>query len=136
MMSEQNKALAKEFFGLFRPGSRDNFDEIVHSNFQHNSWPWATPGAAGIRELIAMVDTGFTDFGFQIEDAIAEGDKVVFRVSESATHNGEMMGIPGTGKKISWTGIHIFRIEDGKIAEHWREQDMLGFMQQMGAVES
>jgi predicted ester cyclase len=77
---------------------------------------------------------GFPDVVSTIEDLIAEGDKVVARWRSRATHQGEYMGIPPTGKEVAFTGISVYRIEGGKIAESWNSEDQLGLMRQIGAV--
>jgi predicted ester cyclase len=69
-----------------------------------------------------------------IEDLIAERDKVVAHWRAHATHQGEYMGIPPTGNRVNFTGVSIYRIEGGKIAESWSVTDLLGMMQQPGAV--
>ena len=69
-----------------------------------------------------------------IEDVIAEGDKVVVRLTSHGRHAGEFMGMPASGKEYDISEIHIFRIADGKVAEHWRDADMLGMMRQLGAL--
>jgi predicted ester cyclase len=69
-----------------------------------------------------------------IEDIVAQGDKVAARFVEHGTHNGEFMGIAPTGRQATWTEIGILRIEGGKIVESWYETDMLGLMQQIGAL--
>lgn len=132
-MSEENKAIARRFFDLFDDDGAD-LGEIMADNFVHHSWPLISPGIAGLKEMMAMVDTGFSDFNYAVEDVIAEGDKVVIRISESGVHTGELLGIPPTGKSFHNTGIHIMRIDNGKIVEHWREQDTMGVMQQLGVV--
>jgi predicted ester cyclase len=77
---------------------------------------------------------GFPDVISTIEDLIAEGDKVVARWRSRATHRGEYMGIAPSGKEVEFTGISIYRIEEGKIAESWTVEDQLGLMAQIGAV--
>jgi predicted ester cyclase len=77
---------------------------------------------------------GFPDVVSTIEDLIAEGDKVVARWRSRATHRGEYMGIAPTGKEVEFTGISIYRIEAGKIAESWNVEDKLSLMRQIGAV--
>ena len=76
---------------------------------------------------------GFPDVVSTIEDLIAEGDKVVARWTSRATHKGEYMGVPPTGKEVEFTGISVYRIEGGKIAESWNAEDELGLMRQIGA---
>jgi len=65
---------------------------------------------------------------------VAEGDKVVARWTSFGTHNGDFMGISPTGKQVTTSGITIFRLQDGKIVEEWSESDMLGMLQQVGAL--
>ena len=77
---------------------------------------------------------GFPDVVSTIEDLIAEGDKVVARWRSRATHRGEYMGIPPTGKEVEFTGISVYRIEGGKIAESWNSEDQFGLMRQIGAI--
>ena len=69
-----------------------------------------------------------------IEDLFAEGDKVVLRFTFHGTHQGEFMGVAPTGKQVTMPGIDIFRIADGKIVELWGQEDVLGMMQQIGAI--
>jgi predicted ester cyclase len=77
---------------------------------------------------------GFPDVISTIEDLVAEGDKVVARWRAQATHQGEYMGIPPTGNRVEFTGISVYRIEAGKIAESWTAEDDLGLMRQIGAI--
>jgi len=86
------------------------------------------------RQEAADFRQGFPDVVSTIEDLIAEGDKVVARWRARATHQGEYMGIPPTGKEVEFTGISVYRIEAGKIAQSWNEEDELGLMRQIGAV--
>jgi steroid delta-isomerase-like uncharacterized protein len=78
--------------------------------------------------------SAFPDLKRPVEDLVAEGDKVVARWSSVGTHEGDFMGIPPTGKTVTTTGITIFRLEDGKIVEEWSESDMVGMLQQVGAL--
>ena len=86
------------------------------------------------KQEAASVRRGFPDLESTIEDLIAERDKVVAHWRAQATHQGEYMGIPPTGNRVDFRGISIYRIEGGKIAESWSVSDMLGMMQQLGAI--
>ena len=77
----------------------------------------------------------FPDYHHRIEDLIAEGDKVVLRVSDLATHNRDFRGLPATGKEISISAVYICRFVEGRIAEAWMEADLLGFYQQIGVID-
>jgi len=93
------------------------------------------PGQAeAAKQEAADFRRGFPDVISTIEDLIAEGDKVVARWRSRATHQGNYMGIAPTGKEVEFTGISFYRIEAGKIAESWNEEDELGLMRQIGAV--
>jgi steroid delta-isomerase-like uncharacterized protein len=78
--------------------------------------------------------TAFPDMHWVVEDLIAEGDKVVSRYTVRATHRGDFMGVPATGKVVTYTGILISRFAGGKFVEEWESLDMLGLMQQLGAI--
>ena len=84
------------------------------------------------KQLTSMSYTGFPDTYTTFEDEMAVGDKVVVRYLVSATHKGDFMNMPATGKQVKYTGIAIFRIANGKIAEQWQEADVVGLMQQLG----
>lgn len=84
------------------------------------------------KQLASGYFTAFPDFQIRLEDLIAEGDKVVARWAWHATHQGEFMGIPPTSKQVAVTGIGVYRIADGKIAEEWVQDDVLGLLQQLG----
>jgi predicted ester cyclase len=83
-----------------------------------------------------MMNHAFPDVVVTEEDLIANDSTVVERSSAAATHNGEFMSVPSTGRKIRWTEIHIYRFVDGKIAVHWVELSMLQLLQQIGAIPS
>lgn len=91
-------------------------------------------GPEGHNQLVTMYRTAFPDLHFTVEDQIAEGDKVVNRVTARGTHLGEFRGIPPTGKPITVTGITIDRIAGGKLVESWASWDFLGLLQQLGVV--
>ena len=81
-----------------------------------------------------MLRSGIPDFKATIDDVVAEGDRVVIRMTFRGTQTGEFMGMPPTGKSISVGVIDIFRIAGGKIVEHWGQMDSMGMMQQLGAI--
>jgi len=95
---------------------------------------FASEQAEAARQEAADFRRGFPDVASTIEDLIAEGDKVVARWRSRATHQGEYMGIPPSGEAVEFTGISVYRIEGGKIAESWNSEDQLGLLRQIGAV--
>jgi predicted ester cyclase len=89
--------------------------------------------AEAAKQMAANFRRGFPDVISTIEDLIAEGDKAVARWRSRATHQGDYMGIAPTGKEMEFTGISVYRIEGGKIAQSWNIEDQLGLMRQIGA---
>ncbi len=81
-----------------------------------------------------MVLTAFPDMQAAIEEMVAEGDKVAIRVNLQGTQKGELMGIPATGKRVTFVATMIDRLSGGQVVEHWEEIDMLGLMQQLGVA--
>src|SRR5262249_52745333 len=91
------------------------------------------PGRAGMKLNGKIMATAFPDVHVTRDVQVLEGDRVVERATGRATHLGELNGIPATGKRISWTEIHIYRLQKGQIAEVWSEANFLGLMQQITA---
>jgi len=134
MSAEENKALVRRYVEEFV--DRSNFelsDEIFAPNFVRYG-PDQVSGVEDLKHFFAMLHSGFPGFQSTIEDLFAEGDKVVLRFTFHGTHQGEFMGIGPTGKQVTMAGIDIFRIADGKIVELWNQEDVLGMMQQLGAI--
>jgi predicted ester cyclase len=95
---------------------------------------FAAEQAEAARQEAANFRRGFPDVVSTIEDLIAEGDKVVARWRSRATHRGEYVGVPPTGKEVEFTGISVYRIEGDRIGESWTIEDELGLRRQLGAV--
>jgi predicted ester cyclase len=108
--------------------------DISPNYVDHSALPGFPAGMAGAKAMLSMIHGAFPDLQATIEDAIAEGDKVVVRKSWTGTHEGEFMGIPPTGKRVSFEGIVIWRIKGSQIAERWAAIDRLGLMEQLGAI--
>jgi steroid delta-isomerase-like uncharacterized protein len=86
------------------------------------------------QQLIAMYRTAFPDLRLDIEHLVAEGDTIVVRFTAHGTHRGELLGILPTGKPVTVAAMELFRLADGKIAEQWVTMDVLGLLQQLGAI--
>ena len=139
MTIEENKAIARRFAEVlqefFRTGDPDLMDSVLDDNVvQHISGqPPEAQSLEGFKRLLPALPQAFPDVLFEVENLVAEGDKVAFRLIWDATHQGEFFGIPPTGTRATVTEMHIFRIADGKVVERWGEWDALGLMQQLGA---
>jgi steroid delta-isomerase-like uncharacterized protein len=107
-------------------------EEIVDPDFTFHGTN--VRGIEGHKTWVAASAVAFPDQHHTIEDMIAEGDKVVIRLSVSGTHQGKWAGIAPTGKRATWTGISIVRVTSGRIAELWMNWDAFGFYQQLGAI--
>ena len=127
MSVEENKALVR----------REQAELWNHTgNLDAAAELFAPDRVEDAKQEAAIVRRGVPDLESNIEDLIAEGEKVVAHWRAHATHQGEYMGIPPTGNRVNFIGISIYRIEGGKIAESWSVSDLLGMMQQLGAVPS
>lgn len=100
----------------------------------HAAPPFQGPGVEGLKQVFAYFFNAFPDGNGTIEDLIAEGDKLVVRLTFRGTHQGEFFGIPATGKSVSVSQTHIFRFSGEKMAEHWSNSDDLGMLRQLGAI--
>jgi predicted ester cyclase len=136
MSTEKNKALVRRWFEETDQGNEAIVDELCAPNYVDHSppLPGMPEGSEGVRQANAALRAAFPDTVHIIEDQIAEGDKVVTRLRGRATFIGEILGIPPHGKSVEITGISIHRIADGKLVEHWANADLLGLMQQLGAI--
>jgi steroid delta-isomerase-like uncharacterized protein len=134
--AEENKAIARRGYEAINQKNLDALGEVVASDMiDHDPAPGQAPGLEGVKQYFSSLHAAFPDVRMNVEDMIAEADKVVARVSVSGTHQGEFMGIAPTGNRVTITGIDILRINaDGKIAEHWGKFDDLGMMQQLGVI--
>ena len=135
MTIEQNKALVRRFVDeIFVKGSFDAVDDLLADDFVGHTWPSTGDGKADLKRAIERVSQGLTDSTFTIEDMIAEDDRVAVRLTASARHTGDFMGMPASGKTYTIGEIHIFRVTDGKVVEHWHQFDSMGMMRQLGAL--
>jgi steroid delta-isomerase-like uncharacterized protein len=137
-MTQENKDVARRWVEDVQTEHRlDVIDEIFAPDIVNHDPAGALPspqGANGIRAFFEAMFAAFPDFTAVVEDQIAEGDKVVTRKTVSGTHDGELMGIPPTGKRFEIPVIDIFRVVDGKCTDHWSVVDQMGMMQQLGLM--
>jgi steroid delta-isomerase-like uncharacterized protein len=136
MSAEENKALVRRFYEEIDKGNVDAMDDLVAEDYLDHSpppFPGFAPGREGVKQAFRLFWDA-TPGRHQIEDQIAEGDKVVTRLTAYGVHEGDLPGIPATGRQIKMTGTVIHRIENGKLAEKWSDKDVLGFLQQVGVI--
>jgi steroid delta-isomerase-like uncharacterized protein len=128
-----NKDVARRLYDEVFNGRRvEVLDEIVARDYEeHDPLPGQATGIDGFKKRIAILVDAL-DPHFTIEDIIAEDDRVVVRWTNSGTNVGDFLGMPATGRPFTIAGIDIYRVEDGKLAEHWHVVDMLAQLQQLG----
>lgn len=135
MSVEENKAIFRRFIEeVWNKGNLAVADELFAPNAFSPSAPNLPPGPEGVKIIATLFRSAFLDFHMTIDDLIAEEDKVVARFTQGGTHKREFMGIAPTGKQVEFTEIGILRIASGKVVESWYETNMLGLMQQLGAI--
>jgi steroid delta-isomerase-like uncharacterized protein len=136
MSTEDNKALVRRFYEEIDKGNLDVMDELVAEDYIDHSpppFPGFLPGRNGLKQMFRLFWEA-TPGNHVIEDQVAEGDKVVTRLSAHGVHERDLPDIPATGNEITMTATVIHRIEDGKLAEKWSDKDVLGFLQQLGVI--
>jgi steroid delta-isomerase-like uncharacterized protein len=136
-MSADNKALARRLIDeAFNAGKLDVIDELLAEDYvgYDAALPEPQRGREAAKGAIAGYRAAFPDVHLTIEDQVADDDRVATRWSGRGTHQGDLMGMPATGKQATVTGITIDKIVNGRIAESWTNWDTLGMMQQLGAV--
>jgi predicted ester cyclase len=137
MSTEQNKTIIRRIpEELFNQGNLAVADEVFALDYiSHRPFPPGWPkGIAGVKQYVSTLRTAFPDLRLTVEEILAEGDKVAVQVTISGTQTGPFMGIPATGKSAVWTEMHLCRMADSKLAEHWVNADQLGLLQQLEAI--
>jgi steroid delta-isomerase-like uncharacterized protein len=136
MSAEENKALVRRFYEEIDKGNLEAMDELVAEDYIDHSpppFPGLASGRAGVKQAFEIFWKATPGY-HKIEDQIAEGDKVVTRMTAYGTHEQDLPGIPSTGNKLEMTATVIHRITDGKLAEKWSGKDELGFLRQLGVI--
>ncbi len=139
MSLEENKAIVRRFIEIYNKRNLDLVDDFVAPDYVDHT---NKVDREGLKQLFNMALKAFPDWHETIEDIIAEGDKVWVRVKGTGTHKGELRGVLApsgalapTGKKVTITGVVIYRIVDGKLVEGREVDDTLDFYKQLGVIE-
>jgi predicted ester cyclase len=128
----RNKQVIRDLVAALDRGDLDAVERLYAPDYvDHGRSSIGAPGRDGGREAFRWLLRAFPDGNHAIDDLIAEGDRVVARVSARGTHTGELFGLQPTGKVVASTAIAIYRIEGGRIAERWVEQGP-GVLEQLG----
>jgi steroid delta-isomerase-like uncharacterized protein len=134
MSTEENKAVIRRFFAALDEQQPDAVTDLLAPDYRlHFDSNPEMDRQAGIGFFAAFL-AAFPDIRHEVQDQLAQGDRVATRIVVRGTHQQEMIGIPATGEEIAIGAINIMRFDDGKIAEHWVNSDSLGMLVQLGVM--
>lgn len=139
MSTEDNKALVRRMYEeAINRWNMAVIDELISPNYVAHDpgFPQPVRGPEGLKQYFLVFRSTFPDAHITIEDMIAEGDRVAVRWLYRGTHQGDLRGMPPTGKQVTVTGIAIHKSADGKFVESWINVDSLGLLQQLGVIPS
>ena len=120
---------------ILNQGKYELIDEIYAPDFvEHYEQPGVPPTREGFKQFAMAYRAAFPDLHYTVEDAIEAGDKIVHRLTAGGTMKGDFLGMPATGRRATWSEIHIGRVADGRLVEHWGLVDQLGLFVQLGIV--
>ena len=129
------KAIARQFVEeIFAGGRVEAVDELVAPEFVSQTFGITEDGREQLKAATQRMHESLTDVEFHIEDMVGEDEKVAVRLTSSATPRGEFMGVEAGGKRYTVEEMHLLRIVDGHVVEHWHSHDALGIMRQIGAL--
>src|SRR4051812_13274998 len=133
--TDDNKAIVRRFVDeIFVQGRRETVDELLADDFVAHTWPSTGDPKADLKNAIERASKALSEPRFTIDDMIAEGDRVAVPLTMSARQIGEFMGMNPSGKRYEIEEIHVFRLSDGNVVEHWHQFDQMGMMKQLGAM--
>ena len=137
MSTADNKNIVRRFqedmAEAIRTGNPDPLLETVHPDCAFDM-PGMPSTLKGMRPMLPAFRAAFPDLRVTVGEMLAEGDKVAYRLTVMGTHTGEFMGIPATGKRVTFTETHIDQIANGKIVRHDGDWNQLGMLQQLGVI--
>jgi predicted ester cyclase len=139
VVSADNKQLVRRALEeIYTKGNLELANQLIHPDFvDHEPAHAELPaGPESVKQTVRSLQSAFGELGFEVLDEIAEGDKVVQLVTMSGRQTGPLIGREPTGKAFAVRHIYIWRIADGKIAEHWGSRDDLGLLGQLGLFPS
>ena len=130
---DSNKALVRRAIG-YNHGAADEGSSIFAPDFVAYMPGQQPMDRATFEQFVGGVTKGMPGYAYEIQDQIAQGDLVANRITWRGVHSGNLAGVPATGRSIELRGINMFRVRDGRVVEQWAQLDMLGLLQQIGAI--
>lgn len=135
MSSEANKALVRRLYeDVINGGKADILDDLAAPDYvEHSPFPGQRDGIAGLKDRLATLGAGLAP-EYRLRHVIGEGDLVAAHWTMTGKHQGQLMGIPPTNRAVEMSGIDIYQVRDGKLAEHWHVVETLEMLQQLGVI--
>jgi steroid delta-isomerase-like uncharacterized protein len=135
MPNDSPASVVRQFIDeVFVAASEQAADRLLSPAFTAHTWPSVEPGVESFKQAMRRMAAAVSDVSMTVEDVVADGERVAVRLTSRATQSGELMGLPASGKRYEISEIHIFRVVDGRITEHWHVADLLSMMRQLGAL--
>lgn len=133
MSLNENKAIARQYFEAFVKNDHNWMDKHISPDFVRNDpgLDFEVRGPEGVKKLASVLLGAFPDMQLDVADEVAEGDKVLMRLTLRATHGGEFAGMPATNRKVEVAVLDLFQLSEGKLVEQWAMLDNMGLMQQL-----
>jgi steroid delta-isomerase-like uncharacterized protein len=135
---EENKAVIRRWIEAYNERDLEAEADVLAPGYVAHvpgaPGPLGLEGLEAWRQFTAPFTEAFPDLRLTVEDIMAEGEMVAARVAFHGTHRGAFQGIPPTGKEVAFSSMEYNRVVEGKVEEHWVELDLLGLMQQLGAI--
>ena len=132
--AEAQKAVVRRLFEVINTGDLSGVDDLLTEDYVLHYPGFPPSGRDAFKRIVPMFRTACPDLQATLEEFVVEGDRVAARFAWTGTHLGELLGVPPTGRRVHVTGIGLYRVRDGRIAEDRVEEDLLGLLRQVGVV--
>ena len=137
MTTETQKMIERIPLEVINNNKFDLIDELYAPNYvEHTPQPGVAPTREGFKQTAIALKKAFPDLRYTIEDTIEGGDKIVHRLTATGTMKADFAGMPATGKQATWTEMHVGRVVNGRLTEHWGVIDQLSMLVQLGVIQS
>ena len=131
---EQADEVTRLYFDIFNAHDRDRFHEIVASDYVNHTRMGTLEGFEAFAAMISQFIEAVPDVQWHLLDERRDGDRIIYHYEVTGTHQGELMGVPGTGRHLRFTGMEMNRVANGKLAETWNYVDLMSVLGQIGAI--
>lgn len=134
-MTQENQQLVQEYLQAFNDRDHDRLSDLLAADVVEHGVHETLRGPEAVIDFLESYFETFPDYTGSTEAMVAEGDAVVVRYSARGTHSDEYQDVSPSGQTAEWSGMSMYRVEDGRIAEIWLEEDRLGLLEQLEAVD-